>query len=293
MAISERVRLKIIIVDRILLDLKVTKKKIERSVEDSKKEKITPDGISKEAFCEVTIISAEDLKPMDFNGKSDPYCIVEMGNQTQKTLSKPKTLNPVWNETFKFNVKSLKEKIKITVFDSDLVGDDDVEGVVVIPLEELKSQEKVERFFALQSEDTPENNQGRLRLGLRLVYSKYEFNKSKLEKVEAIIKENEDVLSQLVKYKKSLSEPFGLLRSGAIVDLANNNLLRPIEPNRLSVVFKPIRSEKVDYKKRVENVFGGLLSIFVKRTECAFTRSVLNNRSAISNCYLATLLFYN
>ena len=49
----------------------------------------------------VEVVKAEDLKAMDFGGKSDP--LVELTTDSQHTVStkcKKNTLHPVWNETF-------------------------------------------------------------------------------------------------------------------------------------------------------------------------------------------------
>ena len=45
----------------------------------------------------------------DPNGKSDPYCIVYVASndQSRKTEIKPATLDPVWNESFVFQGKTL------------------------------------------------------------------------------------------------------------------------------------------------------------------------------------------
>ncbi len=85
----------------------------------------------------VLLKSASHLIAADTNGLSDPFVIVTLGRenaphrkQTSKTI--PKTLNPVWNETFKFSENKLlaqrslkltdKIEIHFNVMDHDLVG---------------------------------------------------------------------------------------------------------------------------------------------------------------------------
>jgi len=46
------------------------------------------------------VCSGRDLASKDANGKSDPYCNIWCGAQKFKTKVKPKTLAPVWDETF-------------------------------------------------------------------------------------------------------------------------------------------------------------------------------------------------
>jgi Ca2+-dependent lipid-binding protein len=48
----------------------------------------------------VTVIEAKNLKPLDQDGTSDPYTIIEIENQRNETKYISHTLNPVWNETF-------------------------------------------------------------------------------------------------------------------------------------------------------------------------------------------------
>lgn len=42
----------------------------------------------------VTLIEGKDLQAMDLDGRSDPYCILEVGNQQYKSKVKNRTLNP-------------------------------------------------------------------------------------------------------------------------------------------------------------------------------------------------------
>ena len=46
----------------------------------------------------VTVVEAADLQAKDLNGKSDPFCVVRLGDmQEQTTDVLPSTLNPKWN----------------------------------------------------------------------------------------------------------------------------------------------------------------------------------------------------
>ena len=46
----------------------------------------------------VKIVEAADLLASDANGKSDPFCVVKLGDmQEQKTEVIPATLNPKWS----------------------------------------------------------------------------------------------------------------------------------------------------------------------------------------------------
>ena len=46
----------------------------------------------------MTVVEAADLQAKDLNGKSDPFCVVRLGEmQEQTTDVLPSTLNPKWN----------------------------------------------------------------------------------------------------------------------------------------------------------------------------------------------------
>jgi len=52
----------------------------------------------------VDVIEARDLMPMDLNGFSDPFVILSIGDDTIQTTYKKNDLNPVWNESFIFEI---------------------------------------------------------------------------------------------------------------------------------------------------------------------------------------------
>eukprot|EP00008_Paramoeba_atlantica_P004237 CAMPEP_0201481096 /NCGR_PEP_ID=MMETSP0151_2-20130828/5422_1 /ASSEMBLY_ACC=CAM_ASM_000257 /TAXON_ID=200890 /ORGANISM="Paramoeba atlantica, Strain 621/1 / CCAP 1560/9" /LENGTH=247 /DNA_ID=CAMNT_0047863139 /DNA_START=56 /DNA_END=796 /DNA_ORIENTATION=- len=71
---------------------------------------------------------AKELQPGDLNGKSDPFVrITVMRGETvvsrYTTQIKKKTLEPEWNETFKFKANP-KDKLNIDILDKDLISDD-------------------------------------------------------------------------------------------------------------------------------------------------------------------------
>lgn len=56
------------------------------------------------AMLTVDVIEARDLMPMDLNGFSDPFVILSIGDDTIQTTYKKNDLNPVWNESFIFEI---------------------------------------------------------------------------------------------------------------------------------------------------------------------------------------------
>ncbi|KAK0580970.1 hypothetical protein LWI29_008265 [Acer saccharum] len=52
----------------------------------------------------VEVVSAHDLMPRDGEGSSSAFVEIHFDDQRFRTTTKEKDLNPVWNETFYFNV---------------------------------------------------------------------------------------------------------------------------------------------------------------------------------------------
>lgn len=50
------------------------------------------------------VVEARDLKPMDVDGASDPYVELSIEDQVIQTNFKKATLDPVWNESFTFDI---------------------------------------------------------------------------------------------------------------------------------------------------------------------------------------------
>ena len=92
----------------------------------------------------VHVVEARDLKPMDVDGTSDPYVVLEIENQKIETNYKKSTLAPVWNESFTFEITHGREPLRVTVFDKDTFGNDEFEGQCMVPLQmEFNDQVKL------------------------------------------------------------------------------------------------------------------------------------------------------
>ncbi|KAI9484588.1 C2 domain-containing protein [Zychaea mexicana] len=88
----------------------------------------------------VTVCEGKDLKDQDAVGKNDPY--VEMWldeDYKQRSSTINNTNNPVWNETFSFNVPagSHDKKLYLKVLDKDLVSSSDKIGDTKVDLKDV------------------------------------------------------------------------------------------------------------------------------------------------------------
>ncbi|KAL6041498.1 FerI, variant 2 [Balamuthia mandrillaris] len=84
----------------------------------------------------VTIVEARNLIAGDSNGLSDPYACLSVGKTKFKTKTIKKTLNPRWEESFFFTLPYPPEqqRLKLKVFDWDMIGSDDRLGKTWISL---------------------------------------------------------------------------------------------------------------------------------------------------------------
>ena len=129
-------------------------------------------GLMENSTLTVTVVEGRDLKALDFNGASDPYCILQVEEQFEQTKCQKNTLNPIWDETFHFKIERGNEVLKITVMDKDWDEDkDDFEGQWAIGVDQLRDQLKVEKVIPLLPENPYEKWQGKIKLELRWIYS--------------------------------------------------------------------------------------------------------------------------
>lgn len=91
---------------------------------------------------------ASGLAAADLGGKSDPFCVLELGNARLQTQTEYKTLAPSWQKIFTFNVKDINNVLDITVFDEDRDHKVEFLGRIAIPLLRIRSGEK--RWYALK-----------------------------------------------------------------------------------------------------------------------------------------------
>lgn len=261
-------KIKTITVEKIIQKAEQRRREYEKSLNESSNEILNKNGVSNQAYLEIKLIEATDLKPLDFNGRSDPYVVFELDGQKEVSSVKETTLYPIWNELFTLQVSRLDTFLYVKVYDKDQIGSDDLEGVLRINLLDLKSQLPQEEIYELFKEDYVTEEKGTIRLRLHLVYSKKKFNADKLKACEDKIQEHEEILAELNKFKESLAQPFGLIFNGDILDLAKNDLIsKKVDAHRLTAAYKPMKHrDSENIAKRVNAMISGAISTRVKRS---------------------------
>uniref|UniRef100_I3J4Q7 Multiple C2 and transmembrane domain-containing protein 2 n=1 Tax=Oreochromis niloticus TaxID=8128 RepID=I3J4Q7_ORENI len=120
-------------------------------------------------FLQVKVIKATDLMAADLNGKSDPFCVLELGNDRLQTHTVYKSLNPEWNTVFTFPVKDIHDVLVVTIFDEDGDKAPDFLGKVAIPLLLIRRGQQI--AFPLKKEDLGELSKGSITLELEVIFN--------------------------------------------------------------------------------------------------------------------------
>ncbi|XP_044000185.1 multiple C2 and transmembrane domain-containing protein 2-like isoform X1 [Gambusia affinis] len=118
---------------------------------------------------QVKVINASDLIAADLNGKSDPFCVLELGNDRLRTHTVYKNLNPKWNQVFTLPVRDIHEVLMVSVFDDDGDKAPDFLGKVAIPLLSIQRRRRV--VYMLKKEDLGRLWKGSITLELEVIFN--------------------------------------------------------------------------------------------------------------------------
>jgi uncharacterized protein YbjQ (UPF0145 family) len=126
----------------------------------------------------IRVVQARDLPVMDRKSqRADSFVTIKFGDQIQKqrTQIAKKTVNPVWNESFRLELYDddmlAEEPLEFKVWDKDFYSPDDAIGVVLIDLSPLLAAHEdapkvIEGWFPLF--DTLEGIRGSLYLSVKV-----------------------------------------------------------------------------------------------------------------------------
>lgn len=128
----------------------------------------------------IKVVRGSNLKAADFGGKSDPFCVVQIGEKRQRTPTFQKTLNPVWNHSMMFEIGGIDKTMKLaqvksdifsyidcTVYDQDSGGKAEFLGCIRIPILSILPA-RPQQIYGLKDADMMVRVKGELELHLTL-----------------------------------------------------------------------------------------------------------------------------
>nr|XP_046227331.1 extended synaptotagmin-2 isoform X2 [Scatophagus argus] len=108
----------------------------------------------------IHFLEAQDLEGKDkflgglIKGKSDPYGVLQIGNQLFQSKTIKASLHPKWNEVYEALVyEHSGQHLEIELFDED-PDKDDFLGSLMIDMTELHKEQKVDEWFDLEEAPT-------------------------------------------------------------------------------------------------------------------------------------------
>ncbi|KAB1257098.1 Multiple C2 and transmembrane domain-containing protein 2 [Camelus dromedarius] len=113
--------------------------------------------------------SPDDKLYFEAQGKSDPFCLLELGNDRLQTHTIYKNLNPEWNKVFTFPIKDIHDVLEVTVFDEDGDKPPDFLGKVAIPL--LSIRDGQTNCYVLKNKDLEQAFKGVIYLEMDVIYN--------------------------------------------------------------------------------------------------------------------------
>ncbi|CAM6031378.1 unnamed protein product, partial [Sphagnum compactum] len=147
----------------------------------------------------VKVYGATGLAAADLGGKSDPFCVLELGNARLQTQTEYKTLTPNWNKIFTFNIKDITSILEVTVFDEDRDHKVEFLGRVALPLLRIRNGEK--RWYALKDKKLFARAKGSCPQILLEMYVSYSPIRAAIRVLEP---KEEKLITQEVKFKRQL-----------------------------------------------------------------------------------------
>ncbi|UJR36030.1 hypothetical protein I4U23_028768 [Adineta vaga] len=118
---------------------------------------------------EIKIYQARDLSAKDINGKSDPFCVIELDSTRLRTHTIYKTLDPVWNKSFIIPVQDIHSILELTIYDEDMNKSTEFIGKVAIPLLAIQNGEK--KWMTLKDRKCILPVKGIIEIEATLIYS--------------------------------------------------------------------------------------------------------------------------
>ena len=277
--LQEKIKLKQFKIKKTIEDIYDIREKVNERLEFAEKsEMLNKNGVASDASLKVTvnglIVDENSHRDDEVNAGSsigfgdivgfEPYVKLKINKKEVKTNYKDSIMNAVWVEKFEMGVENLKDSLEIELYNKKAITLAP-EGHVIIPLESLKNQNKIEETYNLRTMENKKTIYS-INLKIHLIWSNVEYLKS----VNVKLSEKEEKLQEeyglLVTYEELCSKPYGLLLSGEIEGVVNSNILND-DPDLEGLGRKSVwygaggRMSVVDFKQSKNNFHSGRQSV--------------------------------
>ncbi|XP_040567198.1 multiple C2 and transmembrane domain-containing protein isoform X4 [Lepeophtheirus salmonis] len=124
--------------------------------------------------CMVKVLRAQGIASSDLSGKSDPFCTVELCNVRYATHTEFRTLNPIWQKVYQFDVKDIHDVLEVTVYHDNKDHKYEFLGKVAIPLLKIRNNDR--KWYTLKEKKLMTQAKGenpQIQLELFFVYNKF------------------------------------------------------------------------------------------------------------------------
>jgi len=120
---------------------------------------------------QVVVTEARSLPKSDhLSKKCDPYVVLFLERQKEKTRTVKKTLNPKWQAEFEFYVSEPGANLEVSVFDWNRIFADELIGKVNIPVSSLTDGATEDKWYPLVGKETKKDKTGAGEIRLQLTY---------------------------------------------------------------------------------------------------------------------------
>ncbi|GAU99133.1 hypothetical protein RvY_10176-2 [Ramazzottius varieornatus] len=190
----------------------VTKEEVDAALIDKYGLKNTMKCMGDVGTVTVKVFRGYGLRAADLNGKSDPYCVLQLVNARMQTQVELKTLDPEWNREFTFPVNDIHAVLDVTVYDMDQDKKSDFLGRIAVPLLKIHNRER--RWYALKDQNLIGRTKGSILLEMDMLYNPVRAAVRTFKPREARLNQEEtkfrrQVLLRNVHRMRSIAAPFG------------------------------------------------------------------------------------
>eukprot|EP01111_Echinosteliopsis_oligospora_P010996 TRINITY_DN3522_c0_g1_i1.p1 TRINITY_DN3522_c0_g1~~TRINITY_DN3522_c0_g1_i1.p1 ORF type:complete len:572 (+),score=130.65 TRINITY_DN3522_c0_g1_i1:53-1717(+) len=140
---------------------------IESSISDFKNSHFRVNG-----SISVRVIEGKNLASKDLNGRSDPFAMLFLESQAERTPTIYRNLNPIWpeNTSFLFTVQWHSSVLNLLLWDEDKLSASDFMGRISIPISQLPNNEEIDVWVPLCPTKAKQNITGSIHLLINYSY---------------------------------------------------------------------------------------------------------------------------